>query len=170
MFSVRRSSLITLRLAVTLLFLCGLVRATLFTVYRVAGSSMLDALADGDRIVVIDAPWTVGVGDTIVLEIDGEVLVKRIVGGPGDRIAMFAGHVIRNGRVVRETIPTSYSRNDYLSEYTMAPDEYFVLGDHRRVSVDSRDFGPVGEDQLRGRVLLRVSDEGIGPVRDILPH
>ncbi len=157
----------TLRVVVATVFLVGALRATLFTVYRVAGTSMLEALADGDRILVCDVPWLMHpaqVGDTVVFEVEGEVLVKRVLGVPGDRIAMFAGHVVRNGDFISERVPEEYDRPDFFPEHSLAPDEYFVLGDNRRVSVDSRDFGPVRESQLLGRVVLRLSDDGVSSV------
>ena len=143
-------------------------RATLFTVYRVAGTSMLDALSDGDRIVVFDMPWAIDAGDAMVLAVDGEVLVKRVVAEPGDRIAMFAGNLIRNGRVVLESIPPRYQRIEYLSEHVLGADEYFVLGDHRRVSIDSRDFGPVHAEQFLGHVMLRLTSTSVSAIDTVL--
>ena len=142
-------------------------RAGLFTVYRVAGTSMLDTLFDGDRILVADQPWLVHPvrpGDTVVFEIQDEVLVKRVVGAPGDRIALLAGSVVRNGHRLVEEIPFEYSTHDTMHEVELGLGEYFVLGDHRAVSVDSRDFGPIGEAQILGRVVLRMSGAGISTV------
>jgi len=159
----QRVARLGLRLAVTLVLALGVVRVTAFTVYRVAGTSMLETLADGDRIMVFDpgfaAEW-IETGDAVVLEVDGEVLVKRVAAGPGDRIAMRAGRVIRNGRPVAESIPAALRRGDSFGETRLAADEFFVLGDNRRVSVDSRDFGPVRRGQLLGKVVVRMPRTG----------
>ena len=93
--SLRRSALLLARLGVLGVLVLGLLRMTLFTVYRVAGTSMEEALQDGDRIFVLDPGWVgglLGVGDTVVLEVEQEVLVKRIVAGPFDHIAMRRGN------------------------------------------------------------------------------
>lgn len=135
-------------------------RVSLFTVYRVAGTSMMDTLLDGDRILVLDGPWLTSElhnGDTVVLTVDGEVLVKRIMGCPGDALEMVRGDVVRNGGLVLEDIPADYRRQDTMDEYRLTRNEYFVMGDHRSVSVDSRDFGPVSGSQILGRVVLRLA-------------
>jgi signal peptidase I len=163
----RRTTLLSLRLIVVGFFMLAIMRASLFTVYRVAGTSMLDTLLDGDRILVCDAPWLVHPvtpGDTVVFSVDDEVLVKRVIGRPGDRIGMTLGRVFRNGLIVEEGIPRRYNSRDSLQDILLAEDEYFVLGDHRAVSVDSREFGPIRIGQLIGKVLLRMSGEGFESV------
>ena len=142
-------------------------RVSLFTVYRVAGTSMMDTLLDGDRILVLDGTWVAGElhnGDTVVLTVDGEVLVKRVMGCPGDALAMEQGKVLRNGSEVREDIPPGYRRQSTMSVHVLGADEYFVMGDHRRVSVDSRDFGPVHGGQILGRVVLRLAGPSLQAV------
>ena len=163
MRSLRRHTLLLSRIGLVAVLVLGTLRVTLFTVYRVSGTSMQEALQDGDRIFVLDPDWVrplLGVGDTVVLEVDGEVLVKRIVAGPGDHIGMRRGLVVRNGEVVREEIPSGMNAPDSFPDTALGDDEFFVLGDHRRVSVDSRDFGPVLRDHLRGLVLARVPPSG----------
>ena len=161
--STRQKLLIALRVLVVVTFLLGAFRATFFTVYRVSGASMLTSLVDGDRIFVYDPPMgqpEVQVGDAVVLEVGGEILVKRVLAGPGDRIEMVFGHVVRNGWAVPEHIGVDRRSYDWLPETTLGDDQYFVLGDHRRVSVDSREFGPVTRDQLLGVVTLRAPQGG----------
>jgi len=148
-----------LRAAAATMLLLVVARAVLFTTYRVAGASMREALQDGDRIVVASHPWLmqpVLAGDTVILRVEGEVLVKRVMACPGDRIAMDRGEVLRNGRPVVESIPAPLEATDSFPEYHLRGDEYFVLGDNRRVSIDSRDFGPVRSWQLLGKVFLRL--------------
>jgi len=163
-----RNALPWLRALLVLVVLVGLARVAVFTVYRVSGTSMESTLDDGDRILVCDVPWLLPqpeAGDTIIAEVDGEVLVKRVVAGPGDSIAILYGTVVRNGKVVEEAIAPRRRLVESLGQHTLGPDEYFLLGDHRKVSVDSRDFGPVLRHQILGRVLLRISLDGVSEVR-----
>jgi len=162
-----RRGVTVLRAVALGVLLLGVARVSLFTVYRVAGTSMMDTLLDGDRILVLDDTWLVGDlhnGDTVVLIVDGEVLVKRVMGCPGDALAMDQGRVLRNGDEVREDIPAGYRRQSTMTTHLLGSDEYFVMGDHRRVSVDSRDFGPVHGQQILGRVVLRLAGPSLQAV------
>lgn len=159
--------LTVLRATLVLLVLSLVARATLVTSYRVSGSSMRMALEDGDRILVCEIEKLTHppqVGETVILDVHDEILVKRVMACPGDTIAMFRGQVILNGHYLREGIPDELNRKDTFPDYTLAPDEYFVMGDHRRVSIDSREFGPISEDQVVGRVLIRISEAGMSTV------
>lgn len=80
--------------------------------------------------------------------------VKRVVGLPGDRIRVEHGHVIRNGVAVNE--PYARSCDDEIcdiAEFTVPPGRYFVLGDNRGDSSDSRYWGPISHDEILGRVI-----------------
>ncbi len=144
--------------------LLTIVTRSLVTTYRVAGSSMRECLEDGDRILVCELPWVVHSverDDIFIMTVEGEVVVKRVVACPGDTIAMEAGRIVLNGETIQESIPDALNRFDDFPEYHLHADEYFVLGDNRRVSVDSRKFGPVHADQLIGKVLFRIHGHGI---------
>lgn len=162
--SPRSLALTGLRSLLLALVMATLVRATLLTSYRVCGSSMRESLQDGDRILVCEATWLLDpprVGETVVAIVDDEVLVKRVAALPGERIGMRNGVVLRNGREVPEAIPEALGCDDSFPEVELGEGEYFLLGDHRRVSVDSRAFGPVREAQLAGKVLLRLHGGGL---------
>lgn len=82
--------------------------------------------------------------------------VKRVVGLPGDRIRIDGGHVVRNGRPVHE--PYARSCDDEicdLAEFTVPAGSYYVLGDNRGDSSDSRYWGPITHDEILGRVVAR---------------
>lgn len=126
----------------------------------VRGSSMQPGLEDGDRILV--EPWTglfgYARGDVAVLRypLDPTVdYVKRVVGLPGDRIVLGGGRLWVNGELVDEPYVENIDATAYLST-TVEPDHYFVLGDNRPRSSDSREFGTVGVELMRGRVELRM--------------
>jgi signal peptidase I len=93
-------------------------------------------------IVVIDLP-----------EMD-ELLVKRIVAMPGEVVDIRRGVVYVNGQPIGEPFPHDTSPID-MAPMTLGPLAYFVLGDNRSNSNDSRSFGPVTQDQILGRVWLR---------------
>ncbi len=155
-----------------LLLLLSAARSAFFTTYKVSGTSMLEALEDGDRILVGESDWLVEPverGDTVVFSVLDEILVKRIVGCPGDTLEMARGKLIRNGIPVRERIPGHLNRDESFPTYRLLSDEYFVLGDHRRVSVDSRDFGPIHLEQVLGTVMFRMTGSGVAPISGIAP-
>ena len=88
---------------------------------------------------------------------DGEALIKRVIGVPGDMIVLRDGAVLVNGVVLDEPYVHGVytSCNNYCDPVTLGPDAYFVMGDNRLNSLDSRSFGPVPADQIIGRVVLR---------------
>ena len=125
----------------------------------VRGNSMEPALHDGDRLVVDRVTYNlanVARGDVVVLryprnpDVD---FVKRVVGVPGDHIAMRAGVLFVNGKVSDDY--GCITDRDHMEELVVPPHEFFVLGDNRPISCDSREFGLVAEHLLKGRVRMR---------------
>jgi signal peptidase I len=84
-----------------------------------------------------------------------KAFVKRVVGLPGDRIAVQGGHVIRNGRPAREpfAVPCGGGPECDLAPIVVPPDHYFLMGDNRGNSDDSRYWGPVPRSQIIGRAI-----------------
>jgi signal peptidase I len=88
--------------------------------------------------------------------LSSSVFLKRIVAGPGDSIALAAGRVIRNGAAVPEpyiTSCTTADQCDFPKPITLPADHWFVLGDNRGQSDDSRFWGPIPTNALIGKVL-----------------
>lgn len=145
---------------VAMLALAGVLESPIFTFYRISGNSMRPSFEDGDRVLVTRMPvflrW-VEVGDAVIARHDGEVLIKRVMGCPGDTIEIRAGVVHVNGAPAE--IPAGSELRDYWSvdPFRLGEHEYYLLGDNRRVSVDSRTFGPVLDDELLGLVCVRFS-------------
>ncbi len=139
-------------------FLCYI---ALFNVSVVRGSSMAPGIHDGDRIVVDHFAYMLGTvkrGDVVVLKypLDPSLdYIKRIIGLPGDEITIENGRVWVNDEELHEPYVASA---DPLSrvQVRVLPAHYFVLGDNRPRSSDSREFGQVPMDYVRGRVEVRL--------------
>jgi signal peptidase I len=125
----------------------------------VKGNSMEPCLHDGDRLVVDRVTYNVGQvdrGDVVVLRYPRNPavdFVKRVVALPGDRVAMRAGVLAVNG-VAADSYGCIRDRQD-LEELTVPPGHFFVLGDNRPISCDSREFGLVAHGLLKGKVRVR---------------
>jgi signal peptidase I len=111
-----------------------------------------DGYKRGD-IVVFHPPTGFSIGP------DGDKpFIKRIIGTPGDTVEVAEGHVLVNGKALVEPYvfegqPTRARSGT--TRWSVAPGDYFVMGDHREASTDSRDFGPVAASQIIGRAWLR---------------
>ncbi len=103
-------------------------------------------------------------GDIIVFQFDeNNYFVKRVIGLPGETIAIHNGHVYINDKLLDESqylAPSVYtSGGAFLIDdvkYTVPTGKYFVMGDNRPHSTDSRDIGPVELSKFQGRILARV--------------
>jgi signal peptidase I len=94
-------------------------------------------------------------GDIVILhprQRDNRDLVKRVVGLPGDRFEIRNGVVVVNGRELIEPYVKEPWRGE-LAAITIPADHYFVMGDNRNESFDSRSFGPVNEDDIVGKAM-----------------
>ena len=132
-----------------------------FQVARVEGRSMEPALQDHDRLVVNKFAYRMHdpeVRDIVMIlhpHNPSQTLVKRIVAAPGDTIAFRGGVVVRNGVAVEEFIPADRRSHENQGPVVIPEGYYFVLGDHRNISLDSRAFGPVPKKYILGRVQVR---------------
>ena len=159
-------------LSVAVLF-CFFLITFVAQAFRVQGTSMEPLLADGDRIVVNKLVYRLGPierGDVVVFWYprDPSVsFIKRVVGRPGDRVEIRAGRVHVNGEPLSEAyLPSGFRDEDNHPATQVRPGYYFVLGDHRRSSNDSRSWGEVPEKYIYGRAAFRFWPlSQIGPIR-----
>lgn len=140
---------------------CVLLRLFVFHLVRVEGSSMLDTLSGGDIVLATRFDYRFGGtprrGDIVECRLPERVdaYIKRVVGLPGEMVEIVGGKTYIDGAPLDEPYVFS-AQEDY--RILLGEDEYLVLGDNRAESYDSRaeDIGPIGAEDLLGRVRLRI--------------
>jgi len=158
----------------------ALVLAAVFILFiyqpvKVEGTSMMPALADQERIFINKFVYRLGIskiqrGDLVVFYYPADQsksYIKRVIGLPGDTVEIDRGTVLVNGRVLTEDyVPPAYRDYQSMPLVRVAPDSYFVLGDHRSSSNDSRSWGLVPRSCIYGQaVFVYWPLEKLGPVR-----
>jgi signal peptidase I len=131
--------------------------------YNIEGPSMEPSFLDGQFVLVNKLAYKLGEperGDVIVFKNPGnekEDYIKRVIGLPGDTVSFADEHVYVNGELIDDDLlvmgPTHSRGEDII---VVSPDHLFVMGDNRRNSRDSRDFGVLDEDLLIGRAWVRI--------------
>jgi len=133
----------------------------LYQPVRVEGTSMLPGLEDHDRLFINKFVYhieAISRGDIVVFRYprdEEKSYIKRIIGLPGDRLRIIQGQVYVNGLPISEPyVPEQYRDDRSFSEIIIPPDQYFVMGDHRSISSDSREFGPVARELIYGKAVF----------------
>lgn len=133
----------------------------LYQPVKVEGTSMMPGLTDQERIFINKFVYrfeSIGRGDIVVFHYPrdpSKSYIKRIIGVAGDRIQIDDGRVYVNGHRLDESyIPEQFEDYRSYPEVIVPPNSYFVLGDHRNLSNDSRDFGPVEESYIYGKAVF----------------
>lgn len=151
-------------LAVILLVFTFLIRQTVVT-----GGSMLPTLNEGDRLIISDFFYTPKTGDIVVIQVEDDIaakrpqvlaedssIIKRVVATEGQTVSIQNGTVFVDGEPL--DFEFSYFKDaDSMEEITVSEGHIFVLGDNRRVSLDSRALGEIDERTVIGKVLFRLA-------------
>ena len=178
--SERRGSLASYALVwlrdLTLSFIiAGVVILFIYQPVQVEGTSMEPTLVDQERIFINKFTYRFGIekierGDMVVFwfEDSTKSYIKRVIGLPGDTVWIEKGVVYVNGRRLQEDyVPKRYEdKQSIYHPVKLDSDEYYVLGDHRSSSNDSRAWGVVHRKEIYGKaVFVYWPLEKIGPVR-----
>ena len=133
----------------------------LYQPVRVEGTSMLPRLEDRDRLFINKFVYRVEAierGDVVVFHYPRDPeksYIKRVIALPGDRLRIDHGRVWLNGQPQTEPyVPEKYQDTRSMAEIVVPEDTYFMMGDHRSISSDSRDFGPVERDLIYGKAVF----------------
>lgn len=141
--------------AATGVLLALLLRFFVCMLVRVKGKSMMDTLHNGDFMLALRYGLFGRIRrfDVVICRYPGRKghFVKRVVGLPGERVSMTEGALYINGAEVTEDFPLRRSLRGF-DERTLGPDEYFVMGDNRPCSSDSRRVGPIHRRAILARV------------------
>lgn len=139
----------------------ALIITFLYQPVRVEGTSMLPRLEDSDRLFINKFAYhfqAINRGDVVVFHYPRDPeksYIKRVIALPGDQLRVDHGRVFVNGKAIREPyVPPDYRDNRSVAEITLPPGEYYVMGDHRSISSDSRDFGPVERSLIYGKAVF----------------
>lgn len=170
----------TIRVVIHALIIALVIRTFLFQPFNIPSGSMKATLLVGDYLFVskytygyshfslplspplfsgrIPGDWLPQRGDVVVFRLpkDTDVdYIKRVIGLPGDRIRIDRGQVYVNGQALAEDYVEPDYRDDVSkSEIVVEPDEYYVLGDHRNSSSDSRVWGTVKRKFIYGKAVF----------------
>jgi signal peptidase I len=142
-------------------FASVLIITFLYQPVRVEGTSMLPRLEDRDRLFINKFVYhfsAIEHGDVVVFRYPRDPeksYIKRVIALPGDRLRIEHGGVWLNGKLLSEPyVPLAYRDNRSMAEIVVPPDSYFMMGDHRSISSDSRDFGSVDRELIYGKAVF----------------
>jgi signal peptidase I len=130
---------------------------------KVEGTSMMPGLGDQERIFINKYEYKFGIssierGDLVVFHYPkdrSQSYIKRVIGVPGDVVEVDDGVVMVNGKKLDEPyVPDEYRDHISVLKKVVDPGQYFVLGDHRSSSSDSRMWGPVERSDIYGKAVF----------------
>jgi signal peptidase I len=139
----------------------GFIIIFLYQPVRVEGTSMLPVLEDQDRLFINKLAYRVGDihrGDVVVFLYPHDhekSYIKRVIALPGDTLRIDHGKVyVNRARIDEAYVPKRFEDDRSQPEMTVPQHEYFVMGDHRSISSDSREFGPVDRELIYGKAAF----------------
>lgn len=160
-FRVRTGLGIWLRDLIVSLAISAFIIIFLYQPVKVEGTSMMPSLEDQERIFVNKFVYRlepIERGDIVVFRYPhdpSKSYIKRVIGMAGDHIRIDDGQVYVNGEPLDETyVPSEYTDQRSYPDIIVPPHCFFVLGDHRSMSNDSRDFGSVNQSFIYGKAVF----------------
>lgn len=139
---------------IVIIIVVVLIRTFIITPVRVDGSSMYPTLKNKDIIMLKKYNKQYQYGDIVILNYHNSKLVKRIIGVPKDKIKYSNGELFINGKKVED--PYSKITKDFELGQEIPEGYYFVMGDNRNNSTDSRIIGLIKKEQILGTTSFRI--------------
>lgn len=137
---------------IIILIIVLFIKVFIATPIRVNGPSMNDTLRNKDIMILDEVSYkfsSIERFDIVVIKYKKEYLIKRVVGLPGERIRYEDNKLYINGKYVKEDF--EHKKTSDFSEVLVPSDKYFVMGDNRVNSVDSRMIGTIDRDDIKGK-------------------
>ena len=133
-----------------------LIRTYIVTPIRVNGTSMYPTLKQNEIMILNKIGLKSGIDrfDIVVVKTDNNRIIKRVIGLPGESVMYEDGKLYINGKYIEDSYSLSSTKD--FDNIVLKEDEYFVLGDNREVSKDSRMIGPVKKEQILGKTRLVI--------------
>lgn len=155
---------------ITIIIIVVLLRTYIVTPVIVRGDSMDDTLKDGEILFLSKITYKVSeikrFDIVVVKDLDKDLIIKRVIGLPGDSVEYKDGTLYINNKVIEEEY-TDYIMEDFNTDSickitklecngTIPKNMYLVLGDNREISADSRVKGLIKKEQILGKTILRI--------------
>ena len=139
-----------------LLLIIIIIRIFFYSPIRVNGSSMYPTLQDKEFMILNKIGLQKGINrfDIVVVESNGKYIIKRVIGLPGESVMCSDNKLYINGKVIEDNYSKSETEN--FENVILKDNEYFVMGDNREVSKDSRVIGPVNIKNIKGKTNLVI--------------
>jgi signal peptidase I len=138
-----------------------LISTFLYQPVRVEGTSMLPRIEDRDRLFINKFVYRISAierGDVVVFHYPRDPeksYIKRVIALPGDRLSIDRGRVWLNGKPqVEKYVPEEFQDSRSMAQIVVPRGTYFMMGDHRSISSDSREFGPVARSLIYGKAVF----------------
>jgi signal peptidase I len=134
-----------------------LVKRFIISPVNVIGSSMYSTLHDKDIMILNETAYyfkDIKRFDIVVVKARNELIIKRVIGLPGEKIKYEKGKLYINGKYIEEKF--DHEGTDDFAEVKLGKNKYFVMGDNRDNSMDSRYFGPFDKKSIRGKTSFTV--------------
>lgn len=142
---------------VVILIIVLFIKSYVVSPIRVNGDSMYNTLHDKDIMILNEFIYRfndIKRFDIVVVEEEGELLIKRVIGLPGEKIKCVDGNIYINDMKIDDKY--SYSETNDFSAVTIEKDKYFVMGDNRKVSLDSRIYGTYTKRDIKGKASFTI--------------
>lgn len=132
---------------VIILIVVIFIRTFIVTPIKVNGSSMFNTL-EGNEIMLLWKITNIERYDIVVAKTHNDTLIKRVYGLPNDTIECKNGKIYINEEQIED--PYAFGETEDFEKITLKENEYFLMGDNRLVSLDSRKLGPISKEEIEG--------------------